>query len=200
MRSKKSIYLAGPDVFLPDSIEMGNLKKIFCEEQGFIGLFPYDTEIDSIPINAREDHFIYRANLAMIRRADAGVFNLTPFRGVSADAGTVFELGLMIGLGKPVFGYTNESDDLLTRTREAMSLKLDDGVWRDANGMKVEDYGNADNLMIDASLAIGGCPIVRRSVTPGERYRDLGGFEECLRMARDALGLAPTDAPSRRVS
>ena len=122
MRSKKTIYLAGPDVFLPDAIEMGNRKKTLCEEQGFVGLFPYDTEIDSIPINAREDHFIYRANLAMIRRADAGVFNLTPFRGVSADAGTVFELGLMIGLGKPVFGYTNESDDLLTRTREAMSL------------------------------------------------------------------------------
>jgi nucleoside 2-deoxyribosyltransferase len=198
MRSKKTIYLAGPDVFLPDAIEMGNRKKTLCEEHGFVGFFPCDTEIDSIPINAREDHFIYRANLAMIRRADAGVFNLTPFRGVSADAGTVFELGLMIGLGKPVFGYTNESDDLLTRTRETAPLTLDVDLWRDADGMKVEDYGNADNLMIDASLAIGGHPIVRRKVPEGERYRDLGGFEECLRMAREAFGLEPTDAPSRR--
>jgi len=200
MHSKKTIYLAGPEVFLADAIEMGYRKKAFCETQGFVGLFPYDTEIDSIPITAREDHFIYRANLAMIRRADAGVFNLTPFRGVSADPGTVFELGLMMGLGKPVFGYTNESVDLLTRTREAMALTLENGVWRDANGMKVEDYGNADNLMIDASLAIGGCPIVRRRVAQSERYSDLGGLEECLRVAREALSLAPTGAPSRRVS
>ena len=200
MRSKKTIYLAGPDVFLPDAIAVGNSKKALCEEHGFDGLFPYDTEIDSVPINAREDHFVYRANLAMIRRADAGLFNLTPFRGVSADPGTVFELGLMIGLRKPVFGYSNESEDLLTRTREAMPLALDDGVWRDQNGMKVEDYGNADNLMIDASLAIGGCPIVRRRVAQSERYSDLGGLEECLRVAREALSLAPTGAPSRRVS
>ncbi len=199
MRSKKIIYLAGPEVFLPDAIEVGSRKKALCEKHGFVGLFPYDTEINSIPINAREDHFICRANLAMIRRADAGVFNLTPFRGVSADPGTVFELGLIMGLGRPIFGYSNESDDLLTRTREVMPLTLENGVWRDAQHMKVEDYGNADNLMIDASLAIGGCPTVRRKTAQGERYRDLGGFEECLRMAREAFGLAPAEASSRRV-
>ena len=84
MRSKKTVYPASPDVFLPDAIEMGHRKKTLCEEHGFDGLFPYDTEINSIPVNAREDPFIYRANLAMIRRADAGVFNLTPFRGADA--------------------------------------------------------------------------------------------------------------------
>ena len=37
---------------------------------------------------------------------DALVANLTPFRGVSADAGTAFEVGFMRALGRPVLGYT----------------------------------------------------------------------------------------------
>jgi nucleoside 2-deoxyribosyltransferase len=196
---KKTIYLAGPDVFLPDAIDVGERKKALCREHGFVGVFPFDNEINSVPADEREDHFVYRANLAMIRAADAGIFNLTPFRGVSADPGTVFELGVMIGLGKPAFGYSNESEDLLARTRQADLLTLDDGVWRDQNRMKVEDFGNADNLMIDASLAVGGHPIVRRTVQRSERYRDLSGFEECLRMAREAFGLArPLEAPKVR--
>ena len=186
---KKTIYLAGPEVFLPDAVEVGERKKALCKAHGFVGLFPFDNETKNIPAGEREDHLVYRANLSMIRTADAGIFNLTPFRGVSADPGTVFELGVMIGLGKPAFGYSNESEDLLTRTRQAELLTLDDGVWRDQHGMSVEDYGNADNLMIDASLAVGGRPIIRRTVQRNQRYRDLGGFEECLRMARDAFGL-----------
>ena len=33
---------------------------------------------------------------------DSGICNLTPFRGAGADAGTVFELGMLVGLGKKV--------------------------------------------------------------------------------------------------
>ena len=96
----KTIYLAGPEVFLPDALAVGTRKKALCEKYGFIGLFPFDNEIKSAPPGARTDALIYHANLAMMRAADIGIFNLTPFRGVSADTGTVFELGLMIGLGK----------------------------------------------------------------------------------------------------
>ncbi|HEY2533047.1 MAG TPA: hypothetical protein VGJ20_34825 [Xanthobacteraceae bacterium] len=38
-------------------------------------------------------------------------------------------------------------------------------LWRDTNGMVVEDFGNADNLMIDtAVIEHGGYPIVRESL------------------------------------
>ena len=36
--------------------------------------------------------------------ADAIIANLTPFRGPSADAGTVYELGYMAGRGKFCLG------------------------------------------------------------------------------------------------
>lgn len=178
------IYLAGPDVFLPDAIAIGDRKKALCEAYGFVGLFPFDSEAQNSSPGERIDHLIYRENMAMIRSADLGIFNLTPFRGISADPGTVFELGMMMGLGKPAFGYSNESGDLLDRMRQKGLVEFRDEEWCDLDGMKVEDFGNADNLMIDASLAVSGHPIVRRAVLQDQRYHDLGGFEECLRMAR----------------
>jgi hypothetical protein len=66
-----------------------------------------------------------------------------------------------------------------------MPTKLDtlSRLWRDANGMTIEDLGNTDNLMIEAALMEQGHPIVRHSARSAERFRDLSGFEECLRRA-----------------
>jgi nucleoside 2-deoxyribosyltransferase len=194
MRQLK-IYLAGPDVFLPEAIEIGDRKKALCEKHGFIGLFPIDNEVESALPGERIDHLIYRENLAMIRSADLGIFNLTPFRGVSADSGTVFELGVMIGLGKPAFGYSNEDGDLLKRMQQMGLVEFINNAWRDRNGMRVEDFGNADNLMIDVSVALGGHPIVRHAVPQDQRYRDLTGFEECLRMAQASFMSTQSSAP-----
>ena len=50
--------------------------------------------------------------------------------------------------------------------------------------MVVENFGNADNLMIDCALVeTGGHPMVRHKADPREVFRDLTGFEECLRRA-----------------
>jgi nucleoside 2-deoxyribosyltransferase len=83
------IYLAGPDVFLPDAIEVGRQKKAICQEFGFEGLFPADNDL-GVEVDAAT---IFRANCAQMKRADIGVFNLSPFRSPSADVGTVFESG-----------------------------------------------------------------------------------------------------------
>ena len=36
------IYLAGPDVFLPDAIEIGRRKADICARHGLTGLYPLD--------------------------------------------------------------------------------------------------------------------------------------------------------------
>jgi nucleoside 2-deoxyribosyltransferase len=141
---------------------------------------------------------IYQANERMITRADFGIFNLTPFRGPSADVGTVFELGMLIGLGKPAFGYTNVTDDLLDRCRQLGGVTFDpvQKTWRDSVGMTVENFANADNLMIDNALTEhGGYPIVRHKTQPHELFRDLTGFETCLRLAAEAIS---KNRPSKR--
>jgi nucleoside 2-deoxyribosyltransferase len=179
------IYLAGPDVFLPDAVAVGRRKKALCQAYGVEGLFPFDNEVDPNASSEPVDRLIYRANDAMIRQADIGIFNLTPFRGPSADAGTVFELGFMVGLGKRVFGYTNVAEDLLDRSKRSIAASYDAAakVWRDANGMSIEDFGNADNLMIDNALFdYGGHAIVRHSAATDALFYDLTGFETCLKL------------------
>lgn len=183
-----AVYLAGPEVFLPDAIELGRRKKEVCARHGFNGLFPLDAEP---PREAAPelDRRIYRSCLAMMRAADFAILNLTPFRGPSADAGTVLELGVLAGWGKPVFAYTNDARDLIERVRKAdgAAFDADARLWRDGAGMAIEDFGNADNLMLDMTLAEQGHPIVRHAAAPEERFRDLGGFEACLGQAAAAL-------------
>jgi nucleoside 2-deoxyribosyltransferase len=184
------VYLAGPDVFLPDAVAVGIRKKELCAAYGFEGLYPFDNEISPSLSGDRIDRLVYRANEQMIRCADFGIFNLTPFRGPSADVGTVFELGMLAGLRKRVFGYANVIDDLLDRSKRFTKLTFNpvQKVWRDSEEMKVENFGNADNLMIDNSLIEhGGYPLVRHNARPGELFRDLTGFETCLRLAAEAF-------------
>jgi len=176
----QTVYLAGPEVFLPHAIEIGRRKKQLCAKYGFEGLFPFDNEISPTQ-HQRIDRLIYLANEGMMRRADFGICNLTPFRGPSADAGTVFELGFMAGLGKRVFAYTNSTADYAARVLPASAL-APDAELSDADGLMLENFGTADNLMIDwAVFEHGRVPIVRHDGAGA--LDDLAGFEECLRLA-----------------
>lgn len=183
-----TVYLAGPDVFLPNAIEIGQRKKELCTRYGFVGLYPFDNEVSPKQKSDRIDLLIYRANVAMIRSADLGIFNLTPFRGPSADVGTVFELGMMGGLAKPVFGYTSDAGTFLSRVRRSRRVTRDSsGYWRDPLGMSVEDFDNSDNLMIESIFVEQGHPIVQHRAAGTARFSDLIGFEMCLRQAANAF-------------
>src|SRR5260370_41156129 len=99
------IYLAGPDVFLPDAVEIGRRKAELCTRRGLTGLYPLDSAID--PAAEDASRRIFRGNETMMIEADAIIANLTPFRGPGADAGTVYELGYMAGRAQPCPGYSN---------------------------------------------------------------------------------------------
>src|SRR5258705_5667595 len=103
------IYLAGPDVFLPDAVDVGRRKVALCARHGLIGLYPLENAVDRTASDASLQ--IFRGNEAMMIEADAIIANLTPFRGPGADAGTVYELGFMAGRGKLCLGYFNHSTD-----------------------------------------------------------------------------------------
>ena len=181
------IYLAGPEVFLPDAREIGARKKMLCEEFGFVGLYPLDHNL-SQAAGETEDEKIASANVALMREADAGIFNLSPFRGVNADPGTAFELGFFAALGKPVFAYTNSADALFERVSEEHGAHGgSDGEFCDARGFLIENFGNADNLMLDGALKAQGRRVVRPDVSL-RGLRDLTGFNACLRQARLHFG------------
>lgn len=143
------LYLAGPDVFLPDAREIGRHKRQMCREAGFEGLFPLDND-DAL---ANDPAAIFATNCAMMRQADLGVFNLTPFRGPGADGGTAFEQGYLFARGKPVFGYTADARPYCQRVPPISTAS---GPRRDADGLLIEDFGLFDNLMLARAIAESG--------------------------------------------
>ena len=88
-----NIYLAGPDVFLPDAVEIGRRKVEICARHGLIGRYPLDNPVDLTAADASLR--IYQGLETMMEDCSAIIANLTPFRGPGADPGTVFELGYM---------------------------------------------------------------------------------------------------------
>ena len=117
-----------------------------------------------------------------MRGCDLLIANLTPFRGVSMDAGTAFEVGFMRALGRPVLGYTNVTADYRERSehyRRAAPGLLD----ADGPDVQIEDFDGAENLMIEVAITASGGTVVRSNVPPGEEMRHLAGFEACLAQA-----------------
>ncbi len=179
-----NIYLAGPDVFLPDAVEIGRRKAELCARYGLSGLYPLDNAVDR---SARDASLvIFKGNEAMMEASDAIIANLTPFRGPSADAGTVYELGYMAGRGKLCLGYSNDPASYATRVSHLYEVTtLSDGSLADGHGLTVEEFGLPDNLMMMHALDLHGCPLVTPKAAPADIWHDLTCFEACVRLAAD---------------
>ena len=188
------IYLAGPDVFLPDAVDIGRRKVALCARYGVSGLYPLDNVIDVAAKHASLE--IFRGNEAMMIEADAIIANLTPFRGPGADAGTVYELGYMAGRGKLCLGYSNDPSSYADRVGEFTEVISRDGRLVDASGLTVEDFGLTDNLMMIHALDLHGCALVTPRQAPADIWHDLTAFESCARMAAGRMASAPARASS----
>ncbi|MGC4012554.1 MAG: nucleoside 2-deoxyribosyltransferase [Pseudomonas sp.] len=150
------LYLAGPDVFLPDAFEQGERLKALCAEFGVQGLYPLDHSVpDGIVEPVEQARWIYQANLELIRQADVVLANLNPFRGAEPDSGTAFELGYAAALGKPLFGYIDEGGSCAERM--PCEWKGEE-PGRDRDGNQIEGFGLPLNLMlgVPAKIAVGG--------------------------------------------
>jgi nucleoside 2-deoxyribosyltransferase len=183
----KRIYLAGPDVFFSNASELGERKKRLCQQYGFIGLFPLDGEIEAHTCARDTGLAISLANEALIRECDWVIANLTPFRGASADVGTVYELGLARGLGKCIHGYSNDptlyTQRVFDHAGTGTMSEQTAGNLRDKNGFKIEEFDLHDNLMIDGGIhAAGGYFLTADASTLSD---DLALFERLLRTLRD---------------
>jgi nucleoside 2-deoxyribosyltransferase len=178
--TRSRIYLAGPEVFLPNAREVGAEKRRVAAEVGFEGVFPLDNALDLTGLDkVGQARSISLANEDLMRSCAALVANLTPFRGVSMDAGTAFEVGFMRALCRPVAGYTNARDDYRDRShafRSGTAHHFD----ADRPHIEIEDFGLAENLMIEIAIAESGCTVVRGHVAAGAEITDLAGFRRSL--------------------
>lgn len=132
--ARARIYLAGPEVFRPDAAEEGRRLKALCEAAGVEGLYPLDAEEADIRAGC----------LSLLRRADAVVANISPFRGAHMDPGTAYEIGYAEALGLPVELWSADPRPLAAR----IPADPAHGAGRDAHGHLIEDFGKPENLMI----------------------------------------------------
>ena len=185
------VYLAGPDVFFPEPEVWAERKKAICARHGLAGVSPLDEWPDepvawaAFPLWRK----IAARNEAHIRSCQGLIANLTPFRGPSADAGTIFEVGFARALGLKLFGYTTVRTLFLARTLAFLGDRATaglDGAWVDGDGLLVEDFGLLDNLMIEGGIEGAGGTVTMGDV-PG--WTDLSVFEYCVaNAARQLVG------------
>lgn len=179
------IYLAGPDVFLPDALEVGRRKVEICARHGLIGLYPLDIQVDRAA--ADTSLTIFKNNEALMEDAQAIIANLTPFRGAGADPGTVYELGYMAGRRKLCLGYSNDPRIYADRVRDFTEVNQHDGRLVDRDGLTVEDFALADNLMMIHALDLHGCPLIVPKQATADLWHELTAFEACVRLAAERL-------------
>jgi nucleoside 2-deoxyribosyltransferase len=171
-------YLAGPDVFLPQAREHARRKIEICARYGIVGHTPLNQDIERLAEMSDEDFalVIFRKDIAMMDGCGLIIANLTPFRGTSADSGTLIEVGWFLGRGRPVFGYSNSATPFLHRSRTHVEALPDP-----LHGIVVEDFGLPDNLMIpNAVLDGGGHPMVLPFDGKDHAFDALDVFERCV--------------------
>lgn len=147
----KKIYLAGPDVFEKDSIEIGKRYVELCEKYVFKGLYPLDNVINFNQEKQKIAQDIYKANKNLIDQCDIVLANISSFRGKESDSGTIWECGYATALGKKVYAYINRDTTYLQQFKENEILICENG-FTDKEGKLIEDFDYAVNLMIACSV------------------------------------------------
>jgi nucleoside 2-deoxyribosyltransferase len=148
----KKIYIAGFDVFKPNSKQIGEEYKSICKEYGYKGLYPLDNEIDEAWSKEIARMFIYEKNIELIEMSDIIIANGNPFRGDELDSGTAFEIGYALALKKDAVIYMDDCGDYIQKStcRDKNSPSFD------KNGMSIEDFGFPLNLMFSACKVVKG--------------------------------------------
>ncbi|MGJ4753873.1 nucleoside 2-deoxyribosyltransferase [Leptospira kmetyi] len=168
----KTIYLAGPEVFLPDAFAVLQDRKSVCTSFGFNAFSPFDSDI---PLDLKKDKDLARriffGNLDLIRKSNIVLANCNPFRGPLVDDGTAFEIGFAFSSGKKIYGYTKEILPLPEIVKKKIPVSPhSSGYEIDSDGFLLnEDFGNCLNLMLEYSIEKSGGLLVE------------GGFEDCLK-------------------
>ena len=187
----KSVYLAGPEVFLRNAREILDLKIALTREAGLVPIAPGDLEIPEFESKRELGLAISAIDEKLMNAADAIIANLTPFRGIAADTGTCFELGYMCAQGKPAFAYTNVKADHGERTRTFFGGEWyadEAGMPRGPDHMMIEDLGFVDNLMMHGGVVNRGGEVVVGDAPAGEELTDMTAFRRVLAVAARALG------------
>ena len=159
------VYLAGPDVFKPDPIRVGQEKKQRVNEAGHTAHFPMDPELEGFSPTPETAYKIATANESLIKNSQVMLVNLTPWRGSSMDVGTAHEVGFMSCMydfdpkhEALIIGYyegdweLNYAERVVAITYGGNVVTDEHGTMRAPTGDSIENFGLSENLMIPAAI------------------------------------------------
>lgn len=180
--SKLKAYIAGSHVFWPkhEQEEFYNTIDQLSEKYGFEALVPKDGDViaDS---KAKLAMLIYHKNIEMIKESDLVIADITSFRGVSADAGTIYEIGYARALNKPVVMWTDDTDvkwlGYARNYQEALPVEYKERIMR-KDKYSVEDFGLVDNLMITRPFDLVHCSIDGAFEAAWNLFNFKGGYDD----------------------
>ena len=165
--SDPRIYIAGPDIYHPQSLEIAETKKNICERYGLEGVVATDFLAGVQFVGKAADAApLFRERLKIIQGCDALIADMTPFRGPSMDPATAFEMGAMVGLGKPVAGYTLDPTPYADRMAR-FHAEIDESLMRvgprlvGPNGFTIEDFTLPEAVTIAGAAMSRGTPITQ---------------------------------------
>jgi nucleoside 2-deoxyribosyltransferase len=179
------VYLAGPEVFLPNAREMLDRKAALARAAGFVPLSPGDPNVPPSRTVRDQGLAISAVDEQMMYEADGVIANLTPYRGISTDVGTAYEVGFMCALGKAVYAYTNVARGHLQRQIDYYGGRYTtdaSGHFRGSDGLTVDNFDMMDNLMLPGGIERRGGVVVIGNAPPESVDTDTTAFEECLRI------------------
>lgn len=147
-------YLAGTEIFYPDSQQTGERYHKLCEKYGIIGFYPADNppedefedyvrKDDSVP-EMEKQCFIHDLN--HILRTDIIIANLNDYRGNEPDSGTAVECGIAWGRCHRCFAFIDDARPMKHRFKGVTKVD-ENGVLCDKNMAHIEDFDRPLNLM-----------------------------------------------------
>ncbi|GBF49375.1 nucleoside 2-deoxyribosyltransferase [Leptospira ryugenii] len=157
----KQVYLAGPQVFLPDAQAYFARAKQICKQYSLNAVCPFDGN-PSEEIGLQKARWIFENNCRLIDASDLIIADLTQFRGALVDDGTSFEIGYAFHSGKTIYGFAKLLRPLLQMVPRKIATKPHaSGYEIDQDGFLVnEDFGNSVNLMIEMAIYGSGGKLV----------------------------------------
>ena len=167
-------YMAGPWVFRPTADVEDFQKRVrdFCDgplQGAIIPIFPMDPITNPsrngmpLTMDVTDPMKIAAHCRRHIAQCDVIVADVTPFRGVQPDPGTILEIGIAHGVGKGVWLYSEEPIPQL-RNRLIAEGRASAGQDRDHQGFLIEDFGLPVDTMLSAYRYTIGCLAALKAV------------------------------------
>ena len=155
-------YLAGPDMFWPNGMEIGAGYVELSHRYGIDGIFPPDPAREDqyreyTPVDNSQEELekkIFTHDMNQIYRSDMIIANLNDFRrGQEPDSGTCVECGAAYALGQRCYAFIDDARPMVERFTGA-KRQNEEGKWVDENGCTIEDFDSPLNLMFGVPFTI----------------------------------------------